>query len=62
MKVIITKTGLPVTIGTIMDVGDAIPKGWDGKCEPLNIVVRDPLDHDGDGRKGGSLPKAKRRG
>lgn len=27
---------------------------------PANRPKRDPLDHDGDGKKGGSLPKAKR--
>lgn len=33
------------------------------KAEPKTVepkAEKDPLDHDGDGRKGGSLPKAKR--
>ena len=29
---------------------------WEGGV----IAVRDPLDHDGDGKKGGSLPKSRR--
>lgn len=42
------------------------PAGWFDS--PAKVVApaapappRDPLDHDGDGRKGGSLPKARRR-
>ena len=66
MKVRITASGLPVPIGTIMEVGDAPPAAWRGKCEPL-IVLPDvaviephPLDHDGDGRKGGDWRKKRR--
>lgn len=38
MKVRITASGLPVPIGTIMEVGDAPPAAWRGKCEPLIVV------------------------
>jgi hypothetical protein len=31
-----------------------------GKGEIIETPPRHPLDHDGDGRKGGSLPKSKR--
>lgn len=31
-----------------------IPFGWERTADPN--VVPDPLDHDGDGAKGGSLP------
>lgn len=31
-----------------------------GKGEIVETPPRHPLDHDGDGRKGGSLPKSKR--
>lgn len=34
----------------------ALEDGWAESPEP-----RDPLDHDGDGRKGGSLPKRQSR-
>lgn len=38
MKVRITASGLPVPIGTIMEVGNAPPAAWRGKCEPLIAV------------------------
>lgn len=31
----------------------------DGDLEEIDPPARDPLDHDGDGRKGGSAPKVK---
>lgn len=31
----------------------------DGDAVEIDPPTRDPLDHDADGRKGGSLPKAK---
>lgn len=34
MKVIITSSALPVSVGTIMDVGEEIPAAWRGKCVP----------------------------
>lgn len=42
------------------------PRGWhtiarsnyDPAVHVLHVEGNDPLDHDGDGRKGGSLPKA----
>lgn len=37
MKVRITASGLPVPIGTIMEVGDSPPAAWRGKCEPLIV-------------------------
>lgn len=47
MKVIITKSGLPVPIGTIMDVGASIPRGWEGKCAPY-IAKTAPIKRDWD--------------
>lgn len=35
--------------------GEALVKA--GDAEEIDPPARDPLDHDGDGRKGGSLPK-----
>lgn len=32
-----------------------------GPSEPVTPAAHDPLDHDGDGRKGGSLPKRRYR-
>ena len=49
MKVKITAQDFAYPVGTVVEVGDAAPAGWAGKCEPV-----DPLDHDGDGTKGGS--------
>lgn len=34
------------------------PVGWEpGKVEKAEPAPRDPLDHDGDGKKGGPVPK-----
>jgi len=49
MKVKITASNFVVPVGTIMDVGPEAPRSWDGKYE-----IVDPLDHDGDGTKGGA--------
>jgi len=35
-------------VGSILDVGENIPRDWAG-----GYVVLDELDHDGDGKKGG---------
>lgn len=41
----------------VFDTADDVPagEGWQTYAETYG----DPLDHDGDGRKGGSRPKAK---
>ena len=41
-----------VWAGVILQPGDRLVDG--------EVIPRDPLDHDFDGRKGGSLPKSKR--
>jgi hypothetical protein len=41
--------------------GAAVPKGWLQMVVRLPSVTPHPLDHDGDGRLGGSLPKSKRK-
>lgn len=38
MKVRITAAGLPVPIGTIMEVGEKAPAAWAGKYEPVIIA------------------------
>ena len=46
--------GKPVqtrVVGTAEEQAEALAEGW--RLGP----VPDPLDHDGDGRKGGSLPR-----
>lgn len=72
MKIRITAGGIfgadgEVKIGTEFDVED-VPTGWDGRYEVVgkpaakdakpvtNPAGKDPLDHDGDGRKGGAAP------
>lgn len=71
MKIEITAGGIygaegkEVPIGTVLDVAEE-PKGWagryrvvsDGKGKAAVTNPADPLDHDGDGKKGGSAPKA----
>lgn len=68
MKVRITATNFAVPAGTIMDVGNSIPRGWEGKCVPVMDIADigmpiteyvHPLDHDGDGRKGGDWRRRK---
>lgn len=61
-----------IPIGTEFDVENE-PTGWVGRYEIVagapkkeavpvtNPATADPLDHDGDGRKGGSLPRGKRK-
>lgn len=39
----------------------AAPAPAAGVQAPTEPAKRDPLDHDGDGKKGGSLPKAQRK-
>lgn len=39
MKVRITKAGLPVPVGTIMDVGNEAPRAWAGQYE---VVIDEP--------------------
>lgn len=64
MKVRITSTRHVMPVGTILDVGDEAPKAWAGQYEivgnkapilTLDAFPVDPLDHDGDGKKGGSV-------
>lgn len=49
------KKGMELTVKR--EWGERMVK--DGDAVEIDAPVRDPLDHDGDGRKGGSLPKAK---
>lgn len=42
------------------DLAAALGDGWREGLEAQQAAPRHPLDHDGDGAKGGSLPKAKR--
>ena len=42
------------------ELASALDDGWREDVEAQQAVPRHPLDHDGDGAKGGSLPKAKR--
>ncbi len=56
--------GEPIETSSVKDAEEekeALASGW--RLHPLRReqVKRDPLDHDGDGHKGGSLP-GKRRG
>ncbi len=61
MKVRITSTRHVMPVGTILDVGDEAPKAWAGQYEIVGTKApiltldagADPLDHDGDGKKGG---------
>lgn len=43
----------------LIRMGEELPNGW-FDSPGMGEALRDPLDHDGDGRKGGSLPAAKR--
>lgn len=47
------KAGMEVTVKRAW--GDVMVA--DGDAEEIDPPARDPLDHDGDGRKGGSLSK-----
>ena len=38
------------------ELGEALASGWRLRPDPV-----DPLDHDGDGRRGGSLPRQRNR-
>jgi hypothetical protein len=49
------KKGMELTVKR--EWGERMVK--DGDAVEIDAPVRDPLDHDLDGRKGGSLPKAK---
>jgi hypothetical protein len=59
--------GQEVAVGTELTVTEE-PQGWDGRYEVIgdtkgkaavtNPAKPDPLDHDKDGKKGGSAPKA----
>lgn len=58
MKVIITAPNFDIPMGTILEVGPEIPRSFKGRCrEYVEPVKQDPLDHDADGKKGGSLPR-----
>lgn len=46
----------PSDQAAIFDNEEAVPPGW--VDHPAKLAA-DPLDHDGDGRKGGSRPRAK---
>ena len=50
MKVRITADKFILPKGTVLEIGDAERRVWDGNFEP---APADPLDHDDDGRKGG---------
>lgn len=75
MKIRIIKEGLfgnpELKVGMEFSLNGHPPVGWAGYYEVVSDdeakgkkavtnPKRDPLDHDGDGRKGGSLPKAKK--
>lgn len=49
------KKGMELTVKR--EWGERMVK--DGDAVEIEAPTRDPLDHDADGRKGGSLPKAK---
>lgn len=49
------KKGMELTVKR--EWGERMVK--DGDAVEIDPPARDPLDHDADGRKGGSLPKAK---
>ncbi len=49
------KQGMELTVKR--EWGEQMVK--DGDAVEIDPPARDPLDHDADGRKGGSLPKAK---
>lgn len=49
MKVRIISSDFILPMGTVLDVGTNPPRSWVGQYE-----VVDPLDHDGDGVKGGA--------
>lgn len=51
------KRGLAVAVDDGAKAEQPAPKNKDAGAAPQNKGARDPLDHDGDGRKGGSLPK-----
>lgn len=67
MKVRITSARHVLPIGAVVDVGAEAPRAWDGQYEivadePEKAVAvtgslddKDPLDHDGDGKKGGNV-------
>jgi hypothetical protein len=44
------------TLHSAEDETEALASGW-----RLHPIATDPLDHDGDGRKGGSLPQRQRK-
>ena len=44
MKVRITASGLPVPIGTIMEVGEKAPAAWAGKYEPVIMTQAEIMD------------------
>ncbi len=41
----------------IFERADDVPAGW---VDHPGKLAADPLDHDGDGRKGGSLPRGRK--
>lgn len=45
--------------GRIIEAGEPVPLAKGEKPGLWMKVIDDPLDHDGDGRKGGSKPKVK---
>lgn len=71
MKIRITSGGIfgtdgEIPVGSEFDVED-VPAGWEGRFEVVTKAAskeakavanpaKDPLDHDGDGRKGGAAP------
>lgn len=69
MKIRIIREGIHNTkVGDEFEISTDLPEGWAkfiqivGKDAPKEAVAitnpaQDPLDHDGDGRKGGSLPR-----
>ena len=43
MKVKITAQDFAYPVGTIVEVGDAAPAGWAGKCEPVADARKRPI-------------------
>lgn len=45
----------------VFDCADNVPQGWADHPSKVKADKADPFDHDGDGKPGGSKPKAARR-
>lgn len=46
----------PADQAEIFETADAVPEGWEDHPEKVKVH---PLDHDGDGKPGGTKPRVK---